>query len=290
MSPYCDEHREKPTPFALISPKAHRFSQYDATMALQRPGEFAVVIVIAFFAGAINAVAGGGTLLTFPTLLSLGLPSVSANVTSTISLIGGYVGGIAGYRRELEGQKNTVRSLLPFTLAGAIAGSVILLLTDDKLFRSIVPFLVLFASLLLLVQPKLQKRLSEIHPESGEAQVKDRPIARKAAVFFAAVYGGYFGGVLGIILLAVLALTLADSLQRINGLKSVLQFAINIVAVVVFALFGPVYWLVVVVMFPASLLGGWIGSSQARRLHPTTLRYVIGTYGVICAGVLLVTL
>ncbi|MEY4131808.1 MAG: hypothetical protein RLZZ31_1932 [Actinomycetota bacterium] len=259
-------------------------------MSLNSPGEYALVIVIAALAGAINAVAGGGTLLTFPTLLSLGLPSVSANVTSTIALVGGYVGGIAGYRRELEGQKATVRSLVPYVLAGAIVGSTILLITDDKLFRSIVPFLVLFASVLLLMQPRLQARLSEIHPESGQAQVKNRPIVRKISVFFAAVYGGYFGGVLGIILLAVLALTLADSLQRINGLKSVLQFAINIIAVIVFAIFGPVYWLVVVVMFPASLIGGWIGSSQARRLHPTTLRYVIGTYGVICAVVLFVTL
>lgn len=241
---------------------------------------------VAILAGAINAVAGGGTLLTFPTLVAVGLPPVQANVTNTVALVPGYIGGIAGYRRELDGQSRNVRFLLPVAMAGALVGATVLLVTSTKVFAVLVPVLVLGASLLLLAQPRLQRRLRRIHPETGEPTNVERRGLTAVCVFLAAVYGGYFGGVLGVILLAVLGITMTDRLQRLNALKSVLQFATNGVAVIVFALFGPVQWWLVAVMAPLSLLGGWLGSHGARRLHPNVLRAAVGSYGIVCAFVL----
>lgn len=241
---------------------------------------------VAMLAGAINAVAGGGTLLTFPTLVALGLPPVSANVTNTVALVPGYLGGIAGYRRELDGQSANVRRLLPVAVAGALVGATILLVTSTKVFAVLVPVLVLGASLLLLAQPRLQRRLRKLHPETGEPLMEERRGLTAISVFLAAIYGGYFGGVLGVILLAALGITMIEHLQRLNALKSVLQFSINGVAVIVFALFGPVHWWLVLVMAPLTLLGGWLGSHGARRLSPDVLRAVVGTYGIICAIVL----
>ena len=246
--------------------------------------------VIAFLAGGINAVAGGGTLLTFPAMVAAGMPVVAANVTNTVALVPGYVGGIAGYRRELDGQSATVRRLLPVAVAGAAFGATLLLVTSTRVFSLIVPFLVLGASLLLLAQPILQRRLQRPHRRTGEPRSGDRRVLLGVGVFLAAIYGGYFGGVLGVVLLATLGITMTDHLQRLNALKSVLQFSINGVAVIVFALFGPVRWWIVLVMAPLTLLGGWSGSRAARRLRPEVLRWTVGTYGIVCAVVLAIEL
>jgi uncharacterized membrane protein YfcA len=249
-------------------------------------GSAILLAAIAFLAGAINAVAGGGSLLTFPTLLALGFPPVTANVTNTVSLVPGYAGGIAGYRRELTDQHHHIRLLAPVSIAGAFVGSVILLTTSAKIFSALVPVLVLAASLLLLVQPVLQQMMNRRHPAGVEDGFTERRGPSIIGVFFAAIYGGYFGGVLGVILLAVLGIFLNDDLQKLNALKSVLQFMINIVAVVIFALFGPVQWWVVLIMAPCTLAGGWTGSHFARRLSPNLLRRSIGVYGIVCAVVL----
>lgn len=246
--------------------------------------------VVALVAGAVNAVAGGGTLLTFPTLVAIGLPPVAANVTNTVSLVPGYVGGIAGYRSELHGQSAAVRRLLPVAVVGALIGSTVLLVTSTEVFETIVPVMVLGASFLLLAQPRIQRRLQTIHPETGEALDVDRPVLTGLLVLLAGIYGGYFGGVLGVVLLAVLGITMTDHLQRLNALKSVLQFATNGVAVLVFALFGPVDWWLVLVMAPLALLGGWLGSRGARRLEPATLRTAVGVIGIVCAVVLAIGL
>lgn len=249
-----------------------------------------VLALVAMTAGAVNAVAGGGTLLTFPMLVAVGLSPVAANVTNTVALVPGYAGGIAGYRRELDGQSANVRRLAPVALAGALVGATTLLVTSTRVFTVLIPFLVLGAALLLLAQPRLQRRLVRLHPTSGEPLLTDRHTLTGVSVFLAAVYGGYFGGVLGVILLAVLGITMTDPLQRLNALKSVLQFTINIVAVVVFAIFGPVHWWLVLVMAPCTSLGGWLGSHWARRLSPSVLRAAVGVYGIGCAAYLAITL
>ncbi|MEX1217182.1 MAG: sulfite exporter TauE/SafE family protein [Acidimicrobiales bacterium] len=253
-------------------------------------GGIAILATAALLAGAINAVAGGGSLITFPTLLALGFAPITANVTNTVGLVPGYLGGIAGYRRELTGQKRTIKMLLPAAFTGAVVGAAILLTTSGDIFRILVPALVLIASLLLLFQPALQSRLTKLHPESGEAVFERHDVAAIAGIFVAAVYGGYFGGVLGVIVLAMLGITMVDSLQRLNALKSVLQFLINGVAVVIFAIWGPVQWGVVAVMAPLTLVGGWLGSHFGRKLQPTYLRWIVGMYGIACAVVLALTL
>lgn len=250
----------------------------------------ALLALVALLAGAINAIAGGGSLLTFPALLAAGLSPVSANVTNTVSLVPGYMGGIAGFRHDLPSQGQRVRMLLPAAFAGSLLGAIVLLTTSAAVFKHIVPVLVLIAAIVLLLQPMLQKRLGRLHPETGEPLVRENDTATVIAVFLAAVYGGYFGAVLGIILLAVLGTFLPDDLHRLNALKSVLQFATNIIAVVVFAIFGPVQWLVVLLMAPMSLAGGWLGSRLSRRVHPKVLRAVIGVYGVGAAVILAITL
>ena len=249
-------------------------------------GGIILLAVSALLAGGINAVAGGGTLLTFPALIAAGLSPVAANVTNTIALVPGYMGGIAGYRYELDGQHARIRRLLPFAFAGSVVGAVLLLTTSERVFKFLVPILVFVAALLLVLQPVIQRRLSSSESEQCENTKKDRDAATIIGVFFAAIYGGYFGGVLGVILLAVLGITTSDHLQKLNALKSVLQFAINIVAVVIFALWGPVQWWTVLLMAPLSLIGGWIGARVARGLKPSVLRGIIGTYGFVCAAIL----
>ena len=249
-------------------------------------GDIIFLATTALVAGGLNAVAGGGTLLTFPALIAAGFNPVTANVTNTVALVPGYIGGIAGYRSELNGQAERVKRLLPVAFAGSLVGAVLLLTTSERIFKALVPLLVFGAASLLILQPLIQRRLSQLDPETGDLAPRDFHKATMVGVFLAAIYGGYFGGVLGVILLAVLGITLSDHLQRLNALKSVLQFSINIVAVVIFAIWGPVQWWTVLLMAPLTLLGGWLGSRLARRLNPVILRRVIGVYGIGCAAVL----
>jgi len=253
-------------------------------------GGIIILSLAAFFAGGINAVAGGGTLLTFPALLAAGFEPITANVTNTVALVPGYIGGIAGYRGVLDGQRARIRKLLPVAFLGSAIGALLLLTTSERVFRFLVPILVLVAAVLLLAQPVIQRRLTARSARSGEVGLLQHDLAAVAAVFLAAVYGGYFGGVLGVILLAVLGITMSDHLQRLNALKSVLQFSINIIAVVIFSIWGPVQWWTVLLMAPLSLLGGWVGARLAQRLQPTMLRRVVGGYGIVCAIVLAVTI
>lgn len=253
-------------------------------------GGIILLAVSAFMAGGINAVAGGGTLITFPALIAVGFAPVTANVTNTVALVPGYIGGIAGYRRELGSQRAHIRMLLPAAFLGSLIGAVLLLTTSERVFKVLVPVLVLVAAVLLLVQPIIQRRLASIDPETGDTEKFNHDVATVVGVFFAAIYGGYFGGVLGVILLAMLGITLSDHLQQLNALKSVLQFSINMTAVVIFAIWGPVQWWTVLMMAPLSLAGGWAGARLARQLHPTVLRRGVGVYGIGCAIALAVTL
>lgn len=235
-----------------------------------------------FLAGGINAVAGGGSLVSFPALIAIGLPRLSANVTNTVSIFPGYVGGTFGYRRELREETLELRRLAPVAMLGAAAGAAVLLATSSKVFDAIVPFLVLLASVLLVLQPRIQRWVLS-RPHDGFTRSFT---ALALSTFFAGAYGAYFGGGLGVLLLAVLGVFLNKSLQHTNALKGALSLVINLLALVVFALFGPVHWWMVAVMAPMSLLGGWSGSHVARRLPASVLRPVIATFGIVVAVVL----
>ena len=230
---------------------------------------------VAFVAGAINSVAGGGSLILFPTLVALGLPVKAANVTNSVAQWPGYIGGIFGFREELAGQRGRIIRLGVVAALGGLAGSIVLLTTSNKIFAIAVPILVLLASLLLAVQPLLTRRLRR---EEAGASTGD-PAWVYAALFLAAAYGGYFGGALGVILVAVLG-TALHRLKLANALKSVLSAITATVTVVVFGFFGPVHWLVVAVAAPASLVGGFAGARVATRIPTTPLRIFIVAFGI----------
>jgi len=241
--------------------------------------EAVLVAVAGFLAGAVNAVAGGGSLISFPALVAVGLPTLDANVTNTTAVWPGYVGSALAYRTELVGQGDRLRSLGLTAALGGVVGSAILLVAPDAVFDAVVPFLVLAGSLLLALQP----RIALLVRARAEIDASGHRVQLHAAVFLAAVYGAYFGGGLGVILLAVLGIFVADHLQRLNGLKSAMSVIINTIALVAFALFGPVDWLAVAIVAPASLLGGYAGARVARRLSPDVLRATVVAFGVVVA-------
>jgi uncharacterized protein len=230
---------------------------------------------VALLAGGINSIAGGGSLILFPTLVALGLGTVAANVTNSVAQWPGYLGGVAGFRAEYAGQRARLVRLGIVALLGGTAGSVLLLTTPSEAFDLVVPVLVLLASLLLAVQPLLTKRLQQ----TGDDGSRRDPPWLYAALFLATVYGGYFGGALGVILVGVLGVAL-HRLKLANALKSALSAVTASVSLLVFALFGPVDWLVVAVAAPASLVGGFLGARIASRIPTTPLRILIVTFGV----------
>jgi uncharacterized membrane protein YfcA len=235
-------------------------------------------------AGAVNALAGGGTLISFPALLAVGYPPLTATVTSTVSLWPGYLGGALGYRKELSGQGRLTVNLVGAAVLGAVLGAVLLLSTSAGVFESLVPVLIGLASLGLLVQPWLKSKLG-VDRESDE-----RGHSRWVylGVFLGGVYGAYFSGGMGVLLLGVLGMFVHDHLQRVNAVRAVLSLTVNSVAVIAYALFGPVHWPAVGVMAVASLVGGFSGTRVARRLSPTVLRGVIVTFGLVLTVVLAV--
>jgi uncharacterized protein len=230
---------------------------------------------VAFLAGGINSIAGGGSLLLFPTLVALGLGTVEANVTNSVAQWPGYLGGVAGFRDEYQGQRPRLLRFGLVAVLGGITGSVLLLTTPSEAFDVVVPLLVLLASVLLAFQPLVTDRLRR----RGEDDPAADPVWLYAVLFLATAYGGYFGGALGVILVGVLGLAL-HRLKLANALKSALSAVTATVTVVVFGLFGDVHWGVVAVAAPASLLGGFLGARIATRIPTTPLRVFIVCFGV----------
>ena len=247
--------------------------------------EYPLLALAAAIAGAINAVAGGGSLISFPALVAAGYPAKVANITNTVALWPGYVGGSISYAAQLSGQKRRVLVLTIPSILGALAGSAILLYTPESTFEFIVPFLILFAAGLLLIQPRLGAYIARKRPPIEPTRV---PVEVMLSVFVLAIYGAYFGAGLGIMTLAVLGILLPDDLHRSNALKGLLSAIINAAAVVYFAIWGPVEWIPALVMAVAALAGGYYGVGLARRFSAQTLRVVIIVYSVIVAVIIFV--
>lgn len=243
------------------------------------PVHLILIGIVALFAGAINALAGGGTLITFPTLTALGVPAVAANITNTVALSPGYFGGTLGQWKDLQGQRHRLWILFPAGVVGGLAGGYLLVHTGEGLFRALVPVLILFASLLLALQEPLRKRLQDRKDQSSAAKV---PAWALILVFLASVYGGYFGAGLGVIMLAVLGLVLDDTLTRLNAIKQAMSFGINIAAAVFFLFSGQVLWRVAAVMSVGAVIGGVVGGRIAGRISVAALRWF-----VVCAGVII---
>ncbi|MFY9151259.1 MAG: sulfite exporter TauE/SafE family protein [Prolixibacteraceae bacterium] len=240
-----------------------------------------LIFLAALVAGFINAIAGGGTLITFPALLYLGFTPVVANVTNTMALVPGTIGGMWGQRNDFRSQYSRLLKLLPVAILGGIGGGLLILNTSEKIFASLVPYLILLATLLLASQPLLKKwlvaRLGHAHTEHHN------PVLMMTLVFFASIYGGYFGAGLGVILMAVLGFVTDDSMNRLNFLKQALAFSINVAAAVYFAFSGKVEWMAALVMIFGSVSGGFIGGKMAEKMKPAILRWIVVTSGIIAA-------
>jgi uncharacterized membrane protein YfcA len=242
----------------------------------------------AIAAGMINALAGGGTLITFPVLMAIGLPAVSANVTNTVALCPGYLGGTLAQAKDLNNQQKRLWIAIPAAILGGLAGGVLLLDTGEKLFTTLVPFLILLASALLAVQNPVRAWLTKRRDEG-----KTKPTSEWwgfIPVFLGSIYGGYFGAGLSVIMLAVLGLVLNDNLTRLNALKQGIAFATNVAAALLFVFSGKVFWSVAIVMALGALLGGALGGRMASRIKPATLRWVVVSIGFILGVIYLVRL
>jgi uncharacterized protein len=250
--------------------------------------DYLLIAVAGLLAGGVNAVAGGGTLISFPALLAVGVPAVAANITSSVGLVSGYLGSAVGYRRELSDQRDRMRSLAVVAILGGVVGAVVLLITPADSFRVIVPYLVVVACLLLAGQPRLARWVAARPGGRSDRGNGVTPLVQ-AGVFIAAVYGSYFGAGLGVLLLGVLGILVSDSLQRLNGLKSMLSFVVNLVGVLIFVVSGQVLWAFAGLLLVSSYVGGVLGARVARMLSPVVLRYSIVTLGLVVAVVLIIT-
>jgi uncharacterized protein len=232
-----------------------------------------LVLAGGLVAGIANTIAGGGSLLTFPLLVALGLPPLDANVTNTVGIAPAAVGGVLGYQRELAGQRQRLIRLLPYAVVGAVVGAVLLLTTPAGVFTRVVPALIVVACLVLLAQRPLAR---VVH----KRRRRTRSWLLRAGLFVTAVYGGYFGAAVSVLVLALFAVTVDDSLQRLNALKVPFAGAMNLVSGIAFAIFGPVHWVYVLALAPATLVGGRIGASLARRVPDQPLRIAVVVLGL----------
>jgi uncharacterized membrane protein YfcA len=244
------------------------------------PLEGVAVIAAGMAAGAINAVVGSGSLISFPTLLAVGYSPVTANVSNNIGLVPGSLSGIFGYRRELEGQATRVRKLAVGSIVGSLVGAGLLLSLPASVFDQVVPFFVLGAALLMAVQPRVSRWVSSRRKDDAP----DVHLLAVFATFVAGVYGGYFGAAQGIILLALLGIMVPDDIHRSNAVKNVLAGLVNGVAALYFILFANVAWEAVALVAAGAVVGGALGARYGRRIPPVALRRLVIAVGLIVAA------
>ena len=231
----------------------------------------------AFLAGAINSVAGGGTLLSFPTLIWLGLNSVTANATSTVAIWPGTVGSIWGYRRELRDAEARFRILIVPSLIGGLAGALLLRSTSSATFDRLVPYLILFATILLGAQEPVQRLLKTAHTERHSST--QWLVGAIVFQFLVGVYGGYFGAGIGILMLAALGILGLKDIHEMNSLKVVFGGSINGIAALYFIWTGMVYWPDVLIMAVGAIAGGYGGAGLARKMGRTMVRRIVIAIG-----------
>ena len=242
------------------------------------PIEHLIAALAALAAGAVNALAGGGTLITFPTLTFLGIPAVAANVTNTVALCPGYFGGTLAQLNDLRGQRQRLWLIVPASIIGGVLGGFLLLQTGEKLFKELVPYLILLASGLLAIQDPVRAWLTK-RMAAGQGSHLER--LTWLPVGLASIYGGYFGAGLSVIVLSALGLTLEDTLTRLNALKQAVAFSVNVAAAIFFVFSGQVVWSAALVMAIGALIGGTLGGKLAGRVKPSTLRWTVVIIGVI---------
>ncbi|MGD0656393.1 MAG: sulfite exporter TauE/SafE family protein [Thermoguttaceae bacterium] len=243
--------------------------------------DFVLVGFAAVAAGAINALAGGGTLITFPTLLAIGVPPIIANVTNTVALCPGFIGGILAQLKDLSGQRKRFWTFLGASAIGGVIGSILLLRTGERAFQALVPYLILLASCLIAVQGLLRLWLLR---RSIRLEAKSKSeIWAVVLVGLAAIYGGYFGVAMSVVVLTLLAWMINDNLTRLNAIKQTVAFGANGAAAVIFIFSGKVVWLIALVMAAGALIGGTLGGRLAGHIKPDTLRWTVVSIGIVLA-------
>ncbi len=250
--------------------------------------EVVAVLLAGAAAGTINTVVGSGTLITFPTLLALGIPPVTANVSNNIGLVPGSLSGAIGYRRELRGQRPRLIRLGAASLLGGALGAVLLLVLPEAAFDAVVPVLIGLGCVLVLLQPRVSAWVAARAAARGVERPEHGALWVWALVFLAGIYGGYFGAAQGVILMAILGVGLQESMQRNNATKNVLALLVNGVAAVLFIALADVDWTIAGLIALGAVVGGQIGATVGRRLPPVVLRGVIVTVGVAAITVFLV--
>lgn len=242
-----------------------------------------IIGLAAAAAGLINAIAGGGTLISFPALVFIGVPPVAANVTNTVALSPGYLSATFAQWKDIAGQKRRLWMLAPAGVLGGLIGGLLLLHTSEKLFTSLIPWLILLAAGLLAVQDRVRRWIVARRERRGQSHGHEWIAI--FPIFLAAIYGGYFGAGLSVIILAVLGLTLDDNLTRLNALKQGVAFATNITAALLFLFSGQVVWLAALVMAIGAVIGGMLGGRFAGSVRPQTLRRVVIAVSIVVAAV-----
>lgn len=248
---------------------------------MELPG-YLLIALASIGAGAINAAAGGGTLITFPAMLAAGMSPLAANMTSSIGLLLGTVGGAWSYRQELRRQRRRFLVNAPFAAVGGAIGAVLLLLTPSDAFTAIVPWLVLAAAALFAAQPLVARQLGRSADDPFAVDATGG-WAAKAAFVGIGVYGSYFGAGIGVMMLAMLGLLIHDSLQHHNALKNVMAAVINGTGALILAFSPLVHWGVVLVMLASSLVGGLAGGWLSRRVPSWALRVVVIAFALVVA-------
>ncbi|MGH3645223.1 MAG: sulfite exporter TauE/SafE family protein [Myxococcota bacterium] len=234
-------------------------------------------------AGAINAVVGSGTLITFPTLVALGYPPVTATMSNAVGLVAGGISGTWGYRRELRGQWDRLRWQLPASLVGAGVGAWLLLHLPEKVFITVVPVLLVGALLLVVFGPRIQAWARGRSAEEAHVVSTRRMVAVVIGTFAVGIYGGYFTAAQGILLVGVMGALLPESMQRMNAAKNLLSLGVNVVAALAYTVvaFDRISWPVAGLIAVGSLVGGYLGAHYGRRLSPNALRAIIVVVGLI---------
>jgi hypothetical protein len=245
--------------------------------------EVSLLVLAGLLGGGLNAVAGGGSLITYPTLMAVGVPALQANATNGIAVAPAYAAAAVGSRENLLPQKRRALLLVPTALAASVCGALLLLNTPHSVFEAIVPYLVLAATLLMAVGPWINRTVTA---RNGGRDL--HPLALHAGVFAGCLYGSYFNAALGLILMAVIAMSVSEKLVRIGALKNFCTMIVGVVTSVMYGVWADVAWWAIGVLVPATFLGGYVGARVFQRIPERPLRLAIVLYGLVLSGVLLV--